>query len=159
MEQPKAFYRRRSQLANLDQCQRYFSTNLPPVSLFITFIIDKSTRNLSIFKKYFIFWSLVKITIFEIFLQKKKLGNSKPSTEKLRFLNFELLWPCDLDRKLAGIEISSHVWEIFGRKRHWVAFTAWGDVISLGWNIFLRFQMQLKSEYQQFFVFSRAFLW
>ena len=42
------------------------------------------------------------------------------------------------------------VQEIFDWKRHWVAFCAWGDVISLGWNIFLHFQMQLNSEYQQF---------
>ena len=102
---------------NLDPCQRYFSTNLPPVSLFITFIIDKSTKNVSqeIFfrKKNFVFWSLVKMAIFERFLQKKKLGISKLSTEKVRFLNFELLWPSDLDRKLAGTEISSHFREIF----------------------------------------------
>ena len=158
MEQPKAFYIRRSQLVNLDPCQRYFSTNLPPVSLFIIFITDKSTRNL-IFKKHFIFWSLVKWPFSRDFCKRRNWKIPSFIGRKSSIFEFRTFMTMWFRSKIGCYRNLTHVWEIFDWKRHWVALTAWGDVISLGWNIFFRFQMQLNSEYQQFFVFSRAFLW
>ena len=87
------------------------------------------------------------MAVFERFLLTKISRNSELfSRKKLNFCIFydHVIW---IENRLKFWAIFR---EIFDWKRHWVAFCAWGDVISLGWNIFLHFQMQLNSEYQQF---------